>query len=78
MTHGGAYYVLCASREPRRANCESRQEAMSLLDSNIKRARDTGGSAGMLDNGRWEIHFPNKAMILYWVEGPDGEVQQFP
>jgi len=30
---------------------------MGHLEANIKKARDTGGSAGMLDNGRWELHF---------------------
>jgi hypothetical protein len=51
---------------------------MGHLDAKIKKARDAGGSAGMLDNGRWELHFPNQSMILYWVEDPDGEVQRFP
>lgn len=78
MTIAAAYHTVCSSREPRRANCASREVAMEFLDATIKRARDTGGSAGMLDNGRWELHFPNKAMILYWVEDPEGEVQRFP
>jgi hypothetical protein len=71
------YFSVCSSREPRKSNCESREIAMGHLDANIQRAREAGGSAGMLDNGRWELHFPNKAMILYWVEDSNGDVQRF-
>jgi alpha/beta superfamily hydrolase len=51
---------------------------MTHLDAQIERARACGGSAGMLDNGRWELHFPDRAMVLYWVEDPHGDVQRFP
>ena len=51
---------------------------MTRLDADIKKARDAGGSAGMLDNGRWELHFPNQSMILKWVEDSNGDVQRFP
>lgn len=70
-------FSVCSSRWPRKEDCDSRETAMSRLDANIKKARATGGSAGMLDNGRWEVHFPNQSMILYWVEDSSGEVQQF-
>jgi hypothetical protein len=71
-------FCVCSSREPRRAICDSRQSAMDALSSTIKSARDTGGSAGMLDNGRWELHFPHKAMILFWVEDSNGDIQKLP
>jgi len=51
---------------------------MECLDANIKRARQAGGSAGMLDSGRWELHFPNQSMMLNWVEDAGGDVQRFP
>lgn len=78
MANESIYYSVCSSRLPRKETCDSREVAMARLDANIKRARETGGSAGMLDNGRWELHFPNQSMILYWVEDSNGEVQQFP
>lgn len=78
MVIEGLFFSVCSSRWPRKENCDSREIAMGRLDANIKRARETGGSAGMLDNGRWELHFPNQSMILYWVEDPSGEVQRFP
>jgi hypothetical protein len=71
-------FSVCSSRLPRKANCDSREIAMGQLDANIKKARDAGGSAGMLDSGRWELHFPNQSMILNWVEDSNGEVQRFP
>jgi hypothetical protein len=72
------FFSIRSSRLPRKENCDSREIAMGLLDAKIKRARDTGGSAGMLDNGRWELHFPSQSMVLYWVEDPGGDVQRFP
>jgi hypothetical protein len=51
---------------------------MAHLDAKIERARANEGSAGMLDNGRWELHFPNMPMVLVWVEDPNGDVQRFP
>jgi hypothetical protein len=72
------FFSIRSSRWPRKENCESREIAMAHLDANIKKARDTGGSAGMLDSGRWEVHYPNRSMILYWVEDPNGDVQRFP
>ena len=78
MTIQGLHFSVCKSRPPGRENCESRKIAMAHLDAKIERARGEGGSAGMLDNGRWELHFPNMSMVLYWVEGPDGDVQRFP
>ena len=78
MTIDSVIFSLCSSRWPRKEDCESREIAMSRLDANIKRARDAEGSAGMLDNGRWEVHFPNQSMILFWVEDSSGEVQRFP
>jgi hypothetical protein len=72
------YFSVCSSQEPRKSNCESREIAMGHLDANIKRARESGGSAGMLYNGTWELHFPKKSMILFWVEDTNGEVQRFP
>jgi hypothetical protein len=71
-------FSLCRSRPPRKTECDSREIAMGLLEANIKKARDAGGSAGMLDNGRWELHFPDTAMILYWVEDSEGDVQKLP
>ena len=78
MATEGIYFSVCSSREPRKSNCDSRDLAMAHLDDNIKRARETGGSAGMLHNGQWELYFPNKAMVMYWVEDPHGDVQRFP
>jgi hypothetical protein len=78
MTSEGVSFSICSSRLPRKENCDSREAAMAHLDADIKRAREAGGSAGMLDNGRWELHFPNQSMILKWVEDSDGEVQRFP
>jgi hypothetical protein len=78
MATEGIHFSVCSSRPPRKTDCDSREIAMGHLDANIKKARDTGGSAGMLDNGRWELHFPNTAMILYWVEDSEGDVQKFP
>ena len=78
MAIEGIYFSVCSSRVPLKSNCDSREIAMSHLDANIKKAREAGGSAGMLDNGRWELHFPNKSMILYWVEDSNGDVQRFP
>jgi hypothetical protein len=78
MAIEATHFSVCSSRLPRKEDFESREIAMGHLDAKIKKARDAGGSAGMLDNGRWELHFPNQSMILYWVEDPDGEVQRFP
>ena len=78
MESEGLYFSVCSSREPRKSPCDSREIAMGHLDANIKRAREAGGSAGMLHNGVWELHFPNKAMVLCWVEDPEGDVQLFP
>jgi hypothetical protein len=78
MTNEGVSYIICSSRLPRKENCDSRDSAMAQLDADIKKAREAGGSAGMLDNGRWELHFPNQSMILKWVEDSDGDVQRFP
>jgi hypothetical protein len=78
MVVEGLHYSVCSSRPPRKTDCDSREIAMGHLEANIKKARDNGGSAGMLDNGRWELHFPNTAMILYWVEDSDGDVQKLP
>jgi hypothetical protein len=78
MATEGIFYCVCSSRPPRKENCDSREIAMGRLNANIEKARESGGSAGMLDNGRWELHFPGKAMILYWVEDPNGDVQRFP
>ena len=78
MATEGNFFSVCSSRLPRKENCDSREIAMANLDANIKKARDSGGSAGMVDNGRWELHFPNRSMILYWVEDPNGDVQRFP
>ena len=72
------YFSVCSSREPRKVNYDSREIAMGHLDANIKRARAEGGSAGMLHNGQWELFFPNRSMILCWVEDPGGDVQMFP
>jgi hypothetical protein len=72
------HFSICSSRPPRKTDCDSREIAMGHLEANIKKARDTGGSAGMLDNGRWELHFPHSAMVLYWVEDSEGDVQKFP
>ena len=74
----GIFFSVCSSRLPRKEICDSREIAMDRLDVNIKKAREAGGSAGMLDNGRWELHFPNQLMILYWVEDSNGDVQRFP
>jgi hypothetical protein len=71
-------FSVCSSRLPRKEFFESREIAMGHLDTKIKKARDAGGSAGMLDNGRWELHFPNQSMVLYWVEDTNGDVQRFP
>lgn len=71
-------FSICSSRLPRKETCDSRLAAMSRLDANIKRAQTAGGSAGMLDSGRWELHFPNQSMILNWVEDSFGDVQRFP
>ena len=71
-------FSICSSRLPRKENCDSRAAAMALLDADIQRAREAGGSAGMLGSGRWELHFPNQSMILKWVEDSDGDVQRFP
>jgi hypothetical protein len=78
MAIEGDYFSICSSQVPRKSNCESRELAMGQLDANIKRAREAGGSAGMLHNGTWELHFPNRSMILYWVEDSNGDIQQFP
>ena len=78
MAIEGVIFSVCSSRWPRKEDCDCRETAMSRLDANIKKARESGGSAGMLDNGRWEVHFPNQSMILYWVEDSSGEVQRFP
>ena len=78
MAIEGNYFSVCSSRDPRKSNCDSREIAMGRLDANIKSARSEGGSAGMLHNGQWEVFFPNRPMILYWVEDPDGDVQRFP
>ena len=78
MATEGIGFSVCSSRIPRKEPCDSRDDAMRRLDAIIKRARETGGSAGMLDNGRWEVHFPHQSMILYWVEDSNGDVQQFP
>jgi hypothetical protein len=71
-------FSICSSRPAGKESCDSREIAMRRLDENIKRARAAEGSAGMLHNGVWELHFPNKAMILYWVEDSNGDIQQFP
>ena len=78
MALDGIQFSICSSRLPRKELCDSREIAMGRLDANIKRAREAGGSAGMLDSGRWELHFPNQSMLLYWVEDADGDVQRFP
>ena len=78
MTNEVVTFSICSSRLPRKDNCDSREAAMARLDANIKKAREAGGSAGMLDNGRWELHFPNQSMILNWVEDSNGDVQRFP
>jgi hypothetical protein len=78
MATEALHFSVCSSRPPRKTDCDSREIAMEHLEASIKKARDTGGSAGMLDNGRWELHFPHSAMILYWVEDSDGEVQKLP
>ena len=78
MTNEVVTFSICSSRLPRKENCDSREAAMARLDANIKKAREAGGSAGMLDNGRWELHFPNQSMILNWVEDSNGDVQRFP
>jgi len=78
MATDDAQFSLCSSRLPRKADCDSRRTAMECLDANIKRARQAGGSAGMLDSGRWELHFPNQSMMLNWVEDAGGDVQRFP
>ena len=78
MATPGTNFSICCSRPPGKENYDSREKAMALLDANIKRARAGDGSAGMLDNGKWEVHFANKAMIMYWVEDADGDVQRFP
>ena len=78
MATEALHFSVCSSRPPRKTDCDSREIAMGYLDASIKKARDTGGSAGMLDNGRWELHFPHSAMILYWVEDSEGDVQKFP
>ena len=69
-------FCVCSSRLPRKEFFETREIAMGHLDAKIKKARDAGGSAGMLDNGRWELHFPNQSMVLYWVEDSNGDVQR--
>lgn len=78
MTIQGLHFSVCKSRPPGRENCESREIAMAHLDAKIESARSSEGSAGMLDNGKWELHFPNMSMVLYWVEDPNGDVQRFP
>ena len=78
MATQGLHFSVCKSRPPSREICESREIAMAHLDAKIERARASEGSAGMLDNGRWELHFPNMAMVLYWVEDSNGDVQRFP
>ncbi len=78
MATEALHFSVCSSRPPRKTDCDSREIAMGHLEANIKKARDTGGSAGMLDSGRWELHFPNTSMILYWVEDSDGDVQKLP
>lgn len=70
-------FSVCSSRLPHKEICDSREIAMGRLEANIKKARDAGGSAGMLNNGRWELHFPDRAMLLYWVEDSNGDVQMF-
>ncbi len=71
-------FSICSSRPAGKESCDSRETAMRRLDDNIKRARAAEGSAGMLHNGVWELHFPNKAMVLNWVEDSNGDVQRFP
>ena len=78
MATEALHFSVCSSRPPRKTDYDSREMAMRHLEANIKKARDTGGSAGMLDSGRWELHFPNTAMILNWVEDSDGDVQKLP
>jgi hypothetical protein len=78
MAIEGNFFRMCTSRPPGKENCDSRATAMGRLEANIKKARDMGGSAGMLDNGRWELHYPNRAMMLNWVEDAEGDVQKFP
>ena len=78
MAIPGIHFCVCSSQEPRQSNCDSREIAMKHLDANINSARESGGSAAMLHNGTWELHFPKKSMILYWVEDPNGDVQRFP
>lgn len=78
MTDDVVAFSICSSRLPRKELCNSRETAMGLLDANIKRAQQAGGSAGMLDSGRWELHFPNQSMVLNWVEDSNGDVQRFP
>jgi hypothetical protein len=78
MVTEGIQFSVHSSRPPRKTECDSREIAMGHLEAKIKKARDNGGSAGMLDNGRWELHFPETAMILYWVEDSEGDVQKFP
>jgi hypothetical protein len=78
MEIDSTHFSVCSSRLPRKQDCDSREIAMQQLDANIKRARAAGGSAGMLDSGRWELHFPNQSMMLNWVEDPSGDVQRFP
>jgi hypothetical protein len=78
MVTEGLQFSVHSSRPPRKTECDSREIAMGNLEAKIKKARDNGGSAGMLDNGRWELHFPETAMILYWVEDSAGDVQKFP
>ena len=79
MAAESIYFSVCSSREPRKLKCDSREiAALAHLDDNIKGHREAGGSAGMLHNGQWELYFPNKAMVMYWVGDPDGDVQRFP
>ena len=78
MANQGLRFTVCKSRPPSREMCESREIAMAHLDAKIEGARAREGSAGMLDNGRWELHLPNMAMVLYWVEDANGDVQRFP
>src|ERR1700682_6323233 len=65
-------FSVCSSRLPRKEVFESREIAMGHLDAKIKKARDAGGSAGMLDNGRWGVHFSNQAVGPFWGGGLQG------
>jgi len=58
MATEALHYSVCSSRPPRKTDCDSREIAMGHLEANIKKARDTGGSAGMLDNGAGNCIFP--------------------